>query len=78
MGDNSFLRDFKARMLSSRRAMLRSIILRFSSSESPAETSGEKQLDFRSEILRLNLKKNTSRHVIYNRCGTRRDKCIPQ
>jgi hypothetical protein len=37
MGDNSFLRDFKARMLSSRRAMLRSIILRVSSSESPAE-----------------------------------------
>jgi hypothetical protein len=56
MGDNSFLRDFKARMLSSRRTMLRSIILRFSSSDSePAETSGEKTIGF--EILSLNLKK---------------------
>jgi hypothetical protein len=55
MGDNSFLRDFKTRMLSSRRAMLRSIILRFSSNGPPAEhkvlvSSGEKQLDFRSKI----------------------------
>jgi hypothetical protein len=62
MGDNSFLLDFKARMLSSRRAMLRSIILRFSSNGSPSEhkvlvSSEEKRLDFRSEILRLNLKK---------------------
>ena len=51
MGDNSFLRDFKARMLSSRRAMLRSIILRVSSNESPAEynilvSSGEKTIEF--------------------------------
>ena len=37
MGDNSFLRDFRARMLSSRRAMSRSMILRISSNGLPAE-----------------------------------------
>ena len=54
--DNSFLRDFRARMLSSRREMLQSMILRVTSNGSPAEhevtvvfklvSSGEKnQLD---------------------------------
>ena len=51
MGDNSFLRDFRARMLSSRRAMSRSMILRISSNGSPAEhevlvSSGEKTIGF--------------------------------
>ena len=49
IGDNSFLRDFRARMLSSRRAMSRSMILRATSNGSTAEhvvlvSSGEKQL----------------------------------
>ena len=47
MGDSSFLRDFKARMLSSRRAISRSMILRVTSNGSQAEhevlvSSGEK------------------------------------
>ena len=51
MGDNSFLRDFRARILSSKRRMLRSIILRSSSNGPPAEhklleTSGEKKIGF--------------------------------
>jgi hypothetical protein len=51
IGDNSFLRDFKARMLSSRRAMSRSMILRATSNGSSAEhevlvSSGRKQLEF--------------------------------
>ena len=37
MRDNSFLRDFRARMLSSSRAISRSMILRISSFGSPAE-----------------------------------------
>ena len=37
IGDNSFLRDFRARMLSSRRAMSRSMILHAASDGSPAE-----------------------------------------
>ena len=37
MGDNSFLRDFKARIFSSRRAMSRSMILRVTSNGSPAK-----------------------------------------
>ena len=39
IGDNSFLRDFRTRMLSSRRAMSRSMILRITSNAngSPAE-----------------------------------------
>jgi hypothetical protein len=51
MGDNSFLRDFRDRMLSSRRAMSRSMILRITSNGSPAEhgvlvSSGEKTIGF--------------------------------
>ena len=51
IGDNSFLRDLRARMLSSRRAMSRSMILRIWSNESPAEdevlvSSGEKTIEF--------------------------------
>ena len=51
MGDSSFLRDFRSRMLSSKRAMLRSMILRFSSNGSPAElklleSSEEKTIGF--------------------------------
>ena len=37
MGDNSFLRDFRARMLSPRWAMSRSMILRVTSNGSQAE-----------------------------------------
>ena len=50
MGDNSFLQIFKARMLSSKLAMLRSMILRVTSNESLAEhkvvSSGEKSIGF--------------------------------
>ena len=51
MGDNSFLRDFRTRMLSFRRAMSRSMILRISSNRSPAKreilvSSGEKTIGF--------------------------------
>ena len=51
IGDNSFLRDFRARMLSSRWAMSRSMILRIASNGSPAEhevlvSSGKRHLDF--------------------------------
>ena len=58
MGDNSFLRDFRARMLSSRRAMSRSMILRLSSNKSPAEyevlaSSGEKTMSSCLEYLKL-------------------------
>ena len=56
MGENSFLRDFRARMLSSRWAMSRSILLRFSSFGSPAEhlvSAGKRQLDFRSEFYKV-------------------------
>ena len=44
IGDSSFLRDFRARILSSRRAMSRSMIPRVTSGGSPAElaSSGEK------------------------------------
>ena len=53
MGDNSFLRDFKARIFSSRRAMSRSMILCITSNGSPAASeravlvssdSGERKL----------------------------------
>ena len=70
MGDNSFLRDFRARMFSSRRAMLRSMILRVSSNASPVDhkvlvSSGENKFDFRSAFLKLNWEKeDTSRHVV--------------
>ena len=80
MGDNSFLRDFRARMLSSRRAMLRSMILRVSFNGSPAEpkvlvSSGEKSIEFRRSI-----KKHTYLETcnLFSTCRTRRDKCIPQ
>ena len=48
--DNSFLRDFRTRILSSRRAMSRSMTLRVTSNESPAEhevmvSSGEKTIE---------------------------------
>ena len=53
MGDNSFLRDFRARMLSFRRAMLRSMIVCASptGNGTPAEhkplgSSGEKTVGF--------------------------------
>ena len=41
MGDNSFLRDFRARMLSCRWTISRSMILRISSNESPADSEHE-------------------------------------
>jgi hypothetical protein len=56
MGDNSFLRDFRARMLSSRRAISWSMILRAISDGSPAEGIGEKQLDSRFGFLGLEKK----------------------
>ena len=51
IGDSSFLRDFRARMLSSRRAMSRSMILRIASNGSPVEhkvlvASGETIIGF--------------------------------
>ena len=51
IGDNSFLRDFRARILSSRRAISRSMILRIASNGSPVEHevlvgSGEKTIGF--------------------------------
>ena len=55
--DNSFLRDLGARMLSSRRAMSRSMILRIRSKSSAEDealvSSEERQLNFRLEYLRL-------------------------
>ena len=61
MADNSFLQDFRIRMLSSRWAMSRSIILRFSIGL-PAEhkilvLTGEKTIGFQICILSLNLEK---------------------
>jgi hypothetical protein len=47
IGDNSFLRDFRARMLSSSRAMSRSMILR-ATSNGPQEafaSSGEQMIE---------------------------------
>ena len=51
IGDNSFLRAFRARMLSSRRAMSQSMILRFTSNGSQVEyevltSSAEKTIAF--------------------------------
>ena len=51
IGANSFLRDFRARMLSSRRAISRSMILRVSANGSLVEyevlvSSGEKAIEF--------------------------------
>ena len=64
MGDNSFLRDFKARMLSSRRAISRSMMVRNTSNGSQAEhevlvSSGEKTIGFLIWIFitKLNRKK---------------------
>ena len=41
MGDNPFLRDFRARMFSCRRAISRSMILRISSNGLPADSEHE-------------------------------------
>ena len=52
IGANSFLRDFRARMFSSRRAISRSMILRVSANGSLVEyevvlvSSGEKVIEF--------------------------------
>ena len=51
IGDNSFLRDFRDRMLSSRRAISRSMVLRATSNGSPVEhemlvSSGEETIGF--------------------------------
>lgn len=69
IGDNSFLRDFRARMLSSRRAMSRSMILRATSNGSRAEhevlvSSEEETIGFLIWFF-LKKKKHTLSHLIY-------------
>ena len=74
IGDNSFLQDFRTRILSSRRAMSRSMILRVTvtSNGSPAKhevlvskSSGEKTIRFLIEYSKVgNKKTHTLSHVI--------------
>ena len=70
MGDNSFLREFRARMLSSR-SILGPMILRDPSNGSPAKRkvlvsseSEEKSIGFLIRISKV--EKHTVSHVIYN------------
>ena len=72
VGDNSFLRDFKTWMLSSRQAILQSMILHISSNRSPTElgvlvSSGEKTIGFLNWIYTIEKKRYTMICVIYLR-----------